>query len=209
MSKGGVPDKMGNDYEYCYGIRLLCDLLTGEAVSVQEDDVAVETVTLCIDFIVVGKDGRETIYQCKGTSGSNSRWSLSSLRDVYAAAASNFDKGQDYVFVSGDRPSIKNLMDTAAHYRRDGASKFLHDLSKKDKKAVRDFEKVLPPLWRSDDKVFEFLQRFRFLSFGGEKEDIRRDIGAAGLADVDSSYNFLEGFTKVLLANRPNIGLLS
>lgn len=197
MSTGGIPDKMGNDYEYCFGVRLLCDLLVGNATSVQEDDVTIEGVPLRVDYSVVDKDGGETTYQCKGTSGSNSRWSPSKLQDIFGAAILRFDAGHGFVFVSGDRPSIKNLMDNASHFRQGDFASYFDNLSKEDKKAIEEFRKVLPVSWQSDEKVFEFLQRFQFRSFGGEIEDVRSDILAAGLANTNSSYNFLYAyFTK-------------
>lgn len=201
---GGIVDKQGNDYEYRFGVQLLCQLLRNKLTSVREDSEKESEETLRIDFKVIDDNQRPTLYQCKGTSGSSSRWSTTSLKDVYFAAAKEFDNGGSYCFVSPDRPDIFPLLDIAKPYRLDEADIFEKSLGEDNRKILKGLIAILPPSWQSKGKALLFLQNFHYEQFTGDRSSLEDAIYRTGLLQPEAAYDYLYSFfTKEGLLAQP------
>ena len=75
---GGRSDKQGNVYENRYLATTLLRLITEEIRSVVVEPVG-ENTDIC-EFYAVGKDGRKTYFQCKGSNAMNDHWTPSDLQ---------------------------------------------------------------------------------------------------------------------------------
>lgn len=201
---GGTADKQGNDYEYRFGVQLLCQLLRGELISVREDSQKESEEKLLIDFKVIDANQQPILYQCKGTSGSSSRWSTASLKDVYLAAIDEFDHGGSYSFVSPDRPDTFPLLDLAKSYPLAEANLFYTSLGKANKTIMDRLLAILPSAWQSKEKALLFLQKFHFEQFTRDRTSLEDAIYRTRLLQPEAVYDYLYSFfTKEGLLARP------
>ena len=201
---GGIADKQGNDYEYRYGVKLLCELLNGDLISVREDSEKESEEQLRIDFKTVDKNNRIVLYQCKGTSGSASRWSTVSLKKIYQAAAAEFDSGGSYVFVSPDRPDIFPLLNLASSYETKEVASFYGSLSEANRKLFSALTSVLPSGWQSKERVLCFLKKFNYEQFACDRVSLENAIYRTGLLQPEAAFDYLYSFfTKENLLSHP------
>ena len=77
LETGGRSDKQGNVYENRCLAQVLIQLITEEITSVVVEPIG-ENTDIC-EFYTVGKDGRKTYFQCKGSNEMNDHWTPSDL----------------------------------------------------------------------------------------------------------------------------------
>lgn len=75
---GGRSDKQGNVYENRWLAKTLIRLITEEITSVIVEPVG-ENTDIC-EFYTIGKDGRKTYFQCKGSNEMKDHWTPSDLK---------------------------------------------------------------------------------------------------------------------------------
>jgi hypothetical protein len=122
MEPGGRADKIGNEYERAWLVRLLLGILAGENRTVTPEPAGRPNARA--DVRVVRTDGVVVRYQCKRENGSKGRWSVADLvrEGVVAAAgqALTHDPGSRFVFVSGDvAPELTSLCGQAGRFDGD------------------------------------------------------------------------------------------
>ena len=78
FERGGRSDKQGNIYENRYLAMTLIRLISEEIISVVVEPVG-DNTDIC-EFYTIGKDGRKTYYQCKGSNEMKDHWTPSDLQ---------------------------------------------------------------------------------------------------------------------------------
>lgn len=156
MLRGGIADKLGNDYEALWTLAEALRVLRGEA-----DEIRIEPFNedaKGLEFRITTQE-RSAWHQCKRRTSSGS-WTIAALDSdgvLSAFMRKLADPANDCVFVSSDpAPGLKSLTGKAAIV--DSASRFFDSLSKDDELNLQRLAKAWPA---DQETLFNWLRRVR------------------------------------------------
>jgi hypothetical protein len=191
MLKGGIADKLGNDYEALWTLVEALRVLRGQA-----DEIRIEPFNedaKGIEFRINAL-GRTAWHQCKRRLRSGS-WTIAALES--AGILSDFMRKlaapqNDCVFVSGDpAPDLKTLAGKAAIVG--SSTDFLDSLSKKDELSLAE----LAQIWTvNPETLFDWLRRVRVetVSEGSLKRELSGLCALLFTGDPGVAIERLAGF---------------
>ena len=158
MVSGGIPDKLGNEYERKWTVRMLLEVIAGEASSIRYEGTPQD---FCGFELALGRSGHLEWHQVKRNApGSN--WTPNALRkegvlDAFKKRLSS-DSSARCIFVSQD--PARQLRELSNEARRaNDLHEFLDAVSKEGKKIFDNLGKI----WNADKRdTFLWLRRCEF-----------------------------------------------
>ena len=167
MFDGGIADKLGNEYEKKWAVRMVLQVIASKANSIRYEGLSEEFLGL--EFVLIRSNCAEW-HQVK-INASHSNWTLIALKGEGVINAFKkrllHDASSKCVFVSQDPAKQMRTLCEKSQIANN-ANEFLREISKKDK----DTFDTLVETWDTNEKTaFEWLRRCEFRTESSQSID--------------------------------------